>query len=52
MRDAADVHSGRLCVGKSFVRCQTPVLLKAGDLFEVTVEKLGMLRNTVAAPQD
>ncbi len=29
-----------------------PVLLKAGDVFEVTVEKLGTLRNTVAGAED
>ncbi|PYS49759.1 MAG: FAA hydrolase family protein [Acidobacteria bacterium] len=29
-----------------------PVLLKAGDVFEVTVEKLGTLRNQVVAPQE
>ncbi len=29
-----------------------PVLLKAGDVFEVTVEKLGTLRNTVAGSED
>lgn len=29
-----------------------PVLLKEGDVFEVTVEKLGTLRNTVVAPQE
>lgn len=28
-----------------------PVLLKAGDVFEVTVEKLGTLRNPVVAPE-
>jgi acylpyruvate hydrolase len=28
-----------------------PVLLKAGDVFEVTIERLGTLRNTVAAPE-
>jgi 2-keto-4-pentenoate hydratase/2-oxohepta-3-ene-1,7-dioic acid hydratase in catechol pathway len=30
---------------------QPPVLLKAGDVFEVTIEKLGTLRHTVVAPQ-
>ncbi|MEW6129946.1 MAG: fumarylacetoacetate hydrolase family protein [Acidobacteriota bacterium] len=29
-----------------------PVLLKAGDVFEVTVEKLGTLRNPVVAAED
>ncbi|HKC63668.1 MAG TPA: fumarylacetoacetate hydrolase family protein [Pyrinomonadaceae bacterium] len=29
-----------------------PVLLKAGDVFEVMVEKLGTLRNPVVAPQE
>jgi len=28
-----------------------PVLLKAGDVFEVEIEKLGLLRNTVAAAE-
>ena len=28
-----------------------PVLLKSGDVFEVTVERLGTLRNTVAGPE-
>jgi 2-keto-4-pentenoate hydratase/2-oxohepta-3-ene-1,7-dioic acid hydratase in catechol pathway len=27
--------------------CQPPVLLKAGDVFEVKIEKLGVLRNPV-----
>ncbi len=27
-----------------------PVLLKAGDVFEVTIEKLGTLRNSVSEP--
>jgi acylpyruvate hydrolase len=31
---------------------QPPLLLKAGDVFEVVIEKLGTLRNTVTAPQD
>jgi 2-keto-4-pentenoate hydratase/2-oxohepta-3-ene-1,7-dioic acid hydratase in catechol pathway len=30
---------------------QPPVLLKAGDVFEVTVENLGTLRNTVVGPK-
>ena len=30
---------------------QPPVLLKAGDVFEVTIERLGTLRNTVVAAQ-
>ncbi|PYS81233.1 MAG: FAA hydrolase family protein [Acidobacteria bacterium] len=30
---------------------QPPVLLKAGDVFEVTIERLGTLRNTVVGPQ-
>jgi acylpyruvate hydrolase len=30
---------------------QPPVLLKAGDVFEVTVEKLGTLSNPVVAPE-
>jgi 2-keto-4-pentenoate hydratase/2-oxohepta-3-ene-1,7-dioic acid hydratase in catechol pathway len=31
---------------------QPPVLLKAGDVFEVTIESLGTLRNPVVAPEE
>jgi 2-keto-4-pentenoate hydratase/2-oxohepta-3-ene-1,7-dioic acid hydratase in catechol pathway len=31
---------------------QPPVLLKAGDVFEVTIESLGTLRNPVIAPEE
>jgi 2-keto-4-pentenoate hydratase/2-oxohepta-3-ene-1,7-dioic acid hydratase in catechol pathway len=36
--------------GVGFFR-KPPVLLKEGDVFEVVIENLGTLRNTVAAPR-
>ena len=49
--DAGDVIATGTPEGVGIFR-QPPVLLKAGDVFEVTIEKLGTLRNTVAAREE
>ncbi|HEY6190548.1 MAG TPA: fumarylacetoacetate hydrolase family protein [Pyrinomonadaceae bacterium] len=49
--DAGDLIATGTPEGVGIFR-QPPVLLKAVDVFEVTIEKLRTLRNTVAAPQD
>jgi acylpyruvate hydrolase len=48
--EAGDVIATGTPEGVGFFR-KPPVLLKEGDVFEVVIENLGTLRNTVAAPR-
>jgi 2-keto-4-pentenoate hydratase/2-oxohepta-3-ene-1,7-dioic acid hydratase in catechol pathway len=48
--EAGDVIATGTPEGVGFFR-KPPVLLKAGDIFEVTIERLGTLRNAVAGPE-
>jgi acylpyruvate hydrolase len=48
--EAGDVIATGTPEGVGFFR-KPPVLLKEGDVFEVIIESLGTLRNTVAAPR-
>jgi 2-keto-4-pentenoate hydratase/2-oxohepta-3-ene-1,7-dioic acid hydratase in catechol pathway len=48
--EPGDIISSGTPEGVGFFR-DPPILLKAGDIFEVRVEKLGTLRNPVVAPQ-